>query len=138
MRFCCLPLRGGSGLKCLCISGCCGLLPSPSARREWIEIEDLRFPSAGITRLPLRGGSGLKSLVIDSKACECRLPLRGGSGLKFGNVIGNRIINLSPSARREWIEIPLLLKFFLVLARLPLRGGSGLKSVKALRLSALK
>ena len=60
MRFCCLPLRGGSGLKCvikigkvyrirLPLRGGSGLkfgydllgpdsFSSPSARREWIEI----------------------------------------------------------------------------------------------------
>ena len=69
MRFCCLPLRGGSGLKYtvtsaipapthrLPLRGGSGLKfykrffisllsPSPSARREWIEISMSMKPSS--------------------------------------------------------------------------------------------
>ena len=59
-----------------------------------------------IVCLPLRGGSGLKYYVLLFSIHLRRLPLRGGSGLKFRMYpIADWLIP-SPSARREWIEIP--------------------------------
>ena len=78
---------------------------SPSARREWIEIQFIRLASIRGLGLPLRGGSGLKCLRVVSRAWESSLPLRGGSGLKYKIVFLTGMLAESPSARREWIEM---------------------------------
>ena len=102
---------------------------SPSMRREWIEMIFLSTDQTLEMGLPPCGGSGLKC-ILNSTAHKCyyRLPPCGGSGLKCwvaapgrsGNeslppcggsglkylsaklTVSNR---MSPSMRREWIEI---------------------------------
>ena len=78
---------------------------SPSARREWIEIIQQAEMPESKKCLPLRGGSGLKSPQVLRQMGLYSLPLRGGSGLKLFVLIGARLDVMSPSARREWIEI---------------------------------
>ena len=55
-----------------------------------------------------------------------RLPPCGGSGLKLHINVIRKPLPLSPSMRREWIEISTDLAL-LLLRRLPPCGGSGLK-----------
>ena len=47
--------------------------------------------------------------------------------MKFNYFIIEQIIQMSPSTRREWIEIVPFLGRFLSTISLPPRGGSGLK-----------
>ena len=61
-------------------------IPSPSIRREWIEIRQVWICGRDYTSLPPYGGSGLKSV--------------------FGVLVS--VLVSSPSMRREWIEIFLL------------------------------
>ena len=101
--------------------------------------------------LPPCGGSGLKLSCISGGDLRCgRLPPCGGSGLKcqrYSNQ-GSRhmspsmrrewiemilsgfkiaIFNSSPSMRREWIEINFPMSISRLMKRLPPCGGSGLK-----------
>ena len=80
--------------------------PSPSTRREWIEMVSVCSAAAAHWRLPPHGGSGLKYLVP-------------------GHTTYTR---MSPSTRREWIEIALGQAIGYALDSLPPHGGSGLKS----------
>ena len=100
--------------------------------------------------LPPCGGSGLKcSLHPDNRHQLNRLPPCGGSGLKFAERCNDYGAWLSPSMRREWIEIteknldagqflsPSMRREWiemekwnrsnLTIFRLPPCGGSGLK-----------
>ena len=56
------------------------------------------------------------------------LPPCGGSGLKSSASCSMEMFLLSPSMRREWIEIPSRRTVSVCLPRLPPCGGSGLKS----------
>ena len=58
--------------------------PSPSMRREWIEM------------------SSVKRAVVTAAS----LPPCGGSGLKWDCQPLCQTYSLSPSMRREWIEMP--------------------------------
>ena len=101
---------------------------SPSARRAWIEIAAWFRAGSRCRRRPPRGGRGLKwEAVTGGGATTNGRPPRGGRGLKFADVYyfagfsgrpprGGRGLkyelrqrgkqkNLSPSARRAWIEI---------------------------------
>ena len=100
-----LPPRGGSGLKYLVPHGYAAPHPSPSARREWIEIRSILRSSRFAPRLPPRGGSGLKCEALAVLLDGIGLPPRGGSGLKSSRGIIRAERGPSPSARREWIEI---------------------------------
>ena len=104
-----LPPCGGSGLKCRNRVALRKVDQSPSMRREWIEI--LNYVTAGSTwfRLPPCGGSGLKSASSPSIDFSTCLPPCGGSGLKFNAVIHSVTLYRSPSMRREWIEMYLLI-----------------------------
>ena len=64
---------------------------SPSPRRAWIEIRQLKIPRNSYLRRPPHGGRGLKSCKVNPchRATE------------------------SPSPRRAWIEIEKLSSFFL-------------------------
>ena len=81
---------------------------SPSMRREWIEIQSCQAGSRSPPGLPPCGGSGLKCRFTAYNAVVYRLPPCGGSGLKFVGYQSIPRIILSPSMRREWIEIHLL------------------------------
>ena len=79
--------------------------------------------------LPPHGGSGLKSpshqILINLRL---RLPPHGGSGLKFeGNTVPLWKVGMSPSPRREWIEIHVENNRKRTTGCLPPHGGSGLK-----------
>ena len=104
-KYQCLPPHGGSGLKFRSSSFNEGLLSSPSARREWIEITIY-----GININDLSG-----------------LPPHGGSGLKFAGLLLRTLDSSSPSARREWIEIKDSKSVTNSHTSLPPHGGSGLK-----------
>ena len=95
----------GLGLKCILSIRYIQMLSSPSMRREWIEIS-LDPPSIPhIGGLPPCGGSGLKFRFASSSSVFSCLPPCGGSGLKFLTLTGSHIAALSPSMRREWIEM---------------------------------
>ena len=83
---------------------------SPSARREWIEIDSPPQRKHGCICLPPRGGSGLKYFDPQPVVLATGLPPRGGSGLKLEHVGGRDLQQRSPSARREWIEISTALR----------------------------
>ena len=55
--------------------------------------------------LPPCGGSGLKFLLSGSRGLRSRLPPCGGSGLKYSIALAHALGFVSPSMRREWIEI---------------------------------
>ncbi len=78
-----LPPRGGSGLKSA---------KAPISNRH--------------NGLPPRGGSGLKLSFHSITNQGERLPPRGGSGLKCSHCNESDPEGKSPSAWREWIEIP--------------------------------
>ena len=59
-------------------------------------------------------------------ANDC-LPPCGGSGLKYSQVHYTTIYNMSPSMRREWIEISTRIFIIFPSVGLPPCGGSGLK-----------
>ena len=57
-------------------------------------------------RLPPHGGSGLKSFAVPGIIYSGRLPPHGGSGLKCRALPAKLSGHMSPSTRREWIEMP--------------------------------
>ncbi len=79
--------------------------PSPSTRREWIEIIVYCTKCGKSSRLPPHGGSGLKCLGIQRDGYTSCLPPHGGSGLKSFAMPGIIYNGQSPSTRREWIEM---------------------------------
>ena len=84
---------------------------SPSMRREWIEIRKQKAIRIVQSRLPPCGGSGLKlDVPTDNVRVSSRLPPCGGSGLKY--FVLSKTLNclMSPSMRREWIEMSVLPK----------------------------
>ena len=168
-----LPPCGGSGLKCLAAAHCricggspsmrrewiemyagnCNLFkssPSPSMRREWIEICCGSAMWNFCSSLPPCGGSGLK-YVGCNHCCHSHSVSLHAEGVDWNSTysICFILIFLSPSMRREWIEMlcrpqcypdPLVslrvegvdwntLRHFSVPLpqRLPPCGGSGLK-----------
>ena len=66
----------------------------------------------------------MKSLVGSGVAMvKRRLPPHGGSGLKYRAVAAQRALDLSPSPRREWIEInPIYLNGIKARVSLPTEG----------------
>ena len=78
-------------------------------------------------RLPPCGGSGLKFLGHKLFIANDCLPPCGGSGLKYSQVHYTTIYNMSPSMRREWIEISTRIFIIFPSVGLPPCGGSGLK-----------
>ena len=78
--------------------------------------------------LPPCGGSGLKFQPGQRyRLLHQSLPPCGGSGLKSVVERGFHAVTLSPSMRREWIEIPEVCFSATLACRLPPCGGSGLK-----------
>ena len=127
-----LPPHGGSGLK-FChfyLQSQCARSPStrrewieitrasiiwgkassPSTRREWIEIRHVLGAPALRQCLPPHGGSGLKCPACGFSGRGTCLPPHGGSGLKYRERRLNLRCRRSPSTRREWIEISILLR----------------------------
>ena len=82
------------------------LKPSPSMRREWIEI------LLAIPYIPWTGSPSMRREWIEIFGyCYLlknitSLPPCGGSGLKCRYTAGRVFGKMSPSMRREWIEIP--------------------------------
>ncbi len=124
-----LPPCGGSGLKCRQSSVTGSWIQSPSMRREWIEIgsllrhghrgrkspsmrrewiemQDVRNDETLCGCLPPCGGSGLKWSGDRENTADRCLPPCGGSGLKCVCRRRTGGTGVSPSMRREWIEIP--------------------------------
>ena len=102
---------------------------SPSTRREWIEILSPSKNSEYLQCLPPHGGSGLKCKPdTKSRIKAYRLPPHGGSGLKCRALPAKLSGHMSPSTRREWIEICHEMLESMWVIRLPPHGGSGLKS----------
>ena len=100
---------------------------SPSIRREWIEIvRKIIFRRCQIC-LPPYGGSGLKYGNLYNRVRKLSLPPYGGSGLKFDIVNVCQQGCMSPSIRREWIEIQCPELRVSMPLSLPPYGGSGLK-----------
>ena len=99
-----LPPYGGSGLKC-------------TAQRFF----------AVVIRLPPYGGSGLKFPIPQHTYHLKCLPPYGGSGLKSRQWRTIYKKYLSPSIRREWIEITMQIQVDKDGLSLPPYGGSGLK-----------
>ena len=77
-----LPPHGGSGLKSAALKKAKAGVPSPSTRREWIEIQLLALYQQLEDGLPPHGGSGLKSIRWIARTTDRSLPPHGGSGLK--------------------------------------------------------
>ena len=100
-----LPPHGGSGLKSFRQNWKKCLPWSPSTRREWIEMPHNQRNMLVALRLPPHGGSGLKLDFNDLVTLSEGLPPHGGSGLKSMSFCHQLLVNLSPSTRREWIEI---------------------------------
>ena len=83
--------------------------------------------SYAMSGLPPCGGSGLKCTGRGHRRKRACLPPYGGSGLKLYGFCAFFSDILSPSIRREWIEIPGSLRLFRRRPSLPPYGGSGLK-----------
>ena len=79
-------------------------------RREWIEIKTLLLVWTIGASLPPCGGSGLKYKKVTKLCILLRLPPCGGSGLKYAVRRGSDLAeHRSPSMRREWLEMVLVL-----------------------------
>ena len=122
-----LPPCGGSGLKFCMIFLFLVLVKSPSMRREGIGITSIACSVYLLYGLPPCGGSGLKFLGHKLFIANDCLPPCGGSGLKYSQVHYTTIYNMSPSMRREWIEISTRIFIIFPSVGLPPCGGSGLK-----------
>ena len=104
-------------------SRCC---LSPSTRREWIEMTRLSCTSWIDLRLPPHGGSGLKSHSTLRLVCRQRSPSTRREWIEIGVLAGGARHLLSPSTRREWIEMSPSSGGGWIMG-LPPHGGSGLK-----------
>ena len=84
----------------------CGMCQkSPSTRREWIEMPVASPTAQKCWSLPPHGGSGLKYIRDYRDRSQKGLPPHGGSGLKYRRLRHSRQQIVSPSTRREWIEM---------------------------------
>ena len=125
-----LPPHGGSGLKYLLRGLSVRLLLSPSAWREWIEINVIHFEPAERDGLPPHGGSGLKSCkIITFYAYTTMSPSAWREWIEILSKITFIACVTSPSAWREWIEIAKRFMTLSPLLSLPPHGGSGLKLI---------
>ena len=110
VRFCCLPLRRGSGLKLSTTRAAYTAISSPSAKREWIEIRC--NPLLYITLL----------VSLCEEGVDWNRDQRWQAGISVESPSAKREwieiwiawrirgLTQSPSARREWIEILWLMK----------------------------
>ena len=82
-------------------------LLSPSMRREWIEILLEPFRTSPLPESPSMRREWIEMFprffLLVITIC---LPPCGGSGLKYIHANLSSVFSTSPSMRREWIEIP--------------------------------
>ena len=122
-----LPPCGGSGLKLLLLL-VVSIFCMVSLHAEGVDWNSFsRSSPKRSDRLPPCGGSGLKFLGHKLFIANDCLPPCGGSGLKYSQVHYTTIYNMSPSMRREWIEISTRIFIIFPSVGLPPCGGSGLK-----------
>ena len=107
---------------------------SPSARRAWVEISLRSRRALQRFRRPPQGGRGLKSENRCAPATANGRPPQGGRGLKSAVLQRDYEDEVSPSARRAWVEIPSLTLHPLAYRRPP-QGGRGLKCWSLRRLN---
>ena len=101
-----LPPYGGSGLKCTTVATVIsGNKSLPPCGGSGLKYTGRCVLSAFCRRLPPCGGSGLKCDPRQSDDGDRCLPPCGGSGLKYQIHDRAEDGNVSPSMRREWIEI---------------------------------
>ena len=99
---------------------------SPSPRRAWIEISSYTPLRSSVTCRPPHGGRGLKYRLgrLRSAVRRARRPPHGGRGLK--SILRGIVLpcQSSPSPRRAWIEMFVLLSTILsaFIVALPTEG----------------
>ncbi len=104
------------------------MLKSPSMRRVWIEIENIRGLTRPNGRHPPRGGCGLKYYCIASYDDVATSPSTRRVWIEIPAAPAPARRPPSPSTRRVWIEIPLPPLGRDARCGHPPRGGCGLKS----------
>ena len=123
-----LPPCGGSGLKFFCFwYAAFRYVRLPPCGGSGLKLVFCRNFFRRVCRLPPCGGSGLKWENDKFEIIGVCLPPCGGSGLKSSASCSMEMFLLSPSMRREWIEMYSLHGYSRDRSGLPPCGGSGLK-----------